>query len=60
MNQIQADSGNDWLTGENGVWMAIGGVGAIFLSSGLSAYTLYAIFKFHVQLSGNSDAKDEE
>ena len=60
MNQIQADSGNDWLTGEDGVWMAIGGVAAILMSSGLSAYTLYAIFKFHVQLSGNSETKPDE
>jgi len=60
MNQIQDESGNDWLTGENGDWMAMGGVGAIFLSSGLSAYTLYAIFHFHVQLSNNSQNKEME
>ena len=54
MNQIQADSGNEWLTGKNGIWMAMGGVGAIFISSGLSAYTLYAIFHFHGQLTRNS------
>ena len=60
MNQIQADSGNEWLTGENGIWMAIGGVAAIIVSSGLSAYTLYAIFKLHVQLSGNSETKPDE
>ena len=60
MNQIQDESGNDWLTGENGDWMAMGGVSAIFLSSGLSAYTLYAIFHFHVQLSNTSNNKEME
>ena len=60
MNQIQAESGNEWLTGENGALMAMGGVAAIFISSGLSAYTLYAIFHFHVQLSTNSINKEVE